>query len=319
MGTVEHDKPFVAVDWGTSSFRLWQLSQHGEILSQTQGPYGMSTLKPAEFPGVLASNLDKLGIASDLPVLICGMAGAAQGWFEAPYITISENLNTLGRHSVQLPAPHEHVFILPGVKQLQPPNVMRGEETQLLGLLKQHPEFGGVVCLPGTHSKWVRIEKGVIQEFTTCMTGELYALLTEQSVLRHSVAVDELTDVAGRNGEELTDTSAERAFADTVSEFIKAPASVAERLFDIRTSSLLNNAKPTVLAARLSGMLLGFELAATKRYWEQSDVALIGDSAICERYSTAMKQVNVNAAVYSAEALTLEGLCAAFKTSPLSI
>ena len=121
------------------------------------------------------------------PVLICGMAGARQGWVEAPYLKTPTRLDALHEGAVRVDAGAD-IRILPGIAQARAdrPDVMRGEETQLLGVLD--PGFAGLVCIPGTHSKWIRIEAGEIVEFATYMTGELFSVISQHSILSHAVA-----------------------------------------------------------------------------------------------------------------------------------
>jgi 2-dehydro-3-deoxygalactonokinase len=111
---------FVAVDWGTTGFRLWVMDAGGKILNATQGPFGMSRLKPDAFGRVLEESLNTLGVDEDVPVVICGMAGAAQGWYEAPYLTAPTQLEILGQQAVVVPNTRRRVRILPGVKQMNP-------------------------------------------------------------------------------------------------------------------------------------------------------------------------------------------------------
>src|SRR5690606_33559042 len=152
---------------------------------------GMGKLSGAEFPAALAevaARLDPSG--SRLEVLICGMAGARQGWMEAPYLEAPTDLRQLGAGAVRPTMPDGTLTaaILPGVCQKQGgEDVMRGEETQLLGLAVLSPGYGGLVCMPGTHSKWALLDGTRIQRFTTAMTGELFDLLKTHSVLRHSL------------------------------------------------------------------------------------------------------------------------------------
>jgi len=132
---------FVAVDWGTTDFRLWVMDAGGQILKNTQGPFGMSRLKPEDFGRILEESLNTLGVDEDVPVVICGMAGAAQGWCEAPYLTAPTQLEILGQQAVVVPNTLRCIRILPGVKQMNPANVMRGEETQIAGDFASKPRF----------------------------------------------------------------------------------------------------------------------------------------------------------------------------------
>ena len=179
---------FVAVDWGTSSFRGWLMSAKGDVLAESRGSEGMLHCAGTGFAPVLRDHLAKLGAPQEMPVLICGMAGARQGWVEAPYLNTPTRLDALHEGAVRVDAGSStDIRILPGIAQARAdrPDVMRGEETQLLGMID--PGFTGLVCIPGTHSKWVRIEAGAIVEFATYMTGELFSVISQHSILSHAV------------------------------------------------------------------------------------------------------------------------------------
>lgn len=291
-------RPFVAVDWGTTSFRLWSLSSQGEVVERSNGPFGMSGLKKSDFAKVLDENLVKLGIPADTPVVICGMAGAAQGWIEVPYMSTSEDVFSIGRHAVRVPEEIREVYILPGVMQLEPSNVMRGEETQILGLLATQPDFKGTVCMPGTHTKWVQIHNGCIDSFSTCMTGELFALLSEHSVLKHSMASSGWDEIA---------------FEKALLDVMDSPTRLAERLFGIRAATLLDDQSSETARARLSGMLIGLELAAMRLFWAAGNIAIIGEPSLCQTYSAALDLQHAESHSLDAEAMTLRGLITAYK------
>lgn len=215
---------FIAVDWGTSSFRLWVVGARGEVLASADAPFGMSRLKRSDFANVLEETLTKLRIGPDVPAVICGMAGAAQGWCEAPYLSVPTQLDELGNGAVKVRGSLRDVRILPGVKQRSPANVMRGEETQIAGFLCQQPEFEGTVCLPGTHTKWVHVSDATIQDFETCMTGEQFAMFSERSVLSHSMILDGWSAPS---------------FDEAVKTAAEDPASVSRRFFSIRANMLI--------------------------------------------------------------------------------
>ncbi|MFK7889746.1 MAG: 2-dehydro-3-deoxygalactonokinase [Granulosicoccus sp.] len=291
------NKPVVLVDWGTSSLRVWCISANGNIVDRFSGPLGLSGLARDDFERVLEEQLSNLCVGSEVPAVICGMAGAAQGWYEAPYISTPCTLSGLGRSAVKVPSAKRDVWILPGIMQLTPGNVMRGEETQLLGLHGVQPDFNGVVCLPGTHSKWVRVQEGRVEQFTTCMTGEFFGLLSQQSVLKHSVDGDGWNDTA---------------FNTAVSEMIATPEKFADTLFSLRADRLLADLSPAEARGRLSGLLVGIELAATRAYWSENPVALLGDSSLCSHYAAALTLQAVSIESIESEATTIAGLCAAF-------
>jgi 2-dehydro-3-deoxygalactonokinase len=173
---------------------------------------------------------------------------------------------------------------------------MRGEETQIAGLLARDPGFDGTVCLPGTHSKWAHVSAGEVVSFTTAMTGEIFALLADRSVLRHSVAAEGWS---------------EPDFTDAVEETLARPERLAARLFGIRAEALLEGLAPDRARARLSGLLIGAELAATRPHWLGRAVALVGAPALNVAYASALALCGITATRLEATALTLAGLAAA--------
>ncbi|MBO6882464.1 MAG: 2-dehydro-3-deoxygalactonokinase [Marivita sp.] len=289
---------WLAVDWGTSHLRVWAMTQGGTLQTRRSNDAGMGTLSRDGFePALLDLAGDLLG-AGKTPVIVCGMAGSRQGWAEAKYVPTPCTPPGIDRATyVPTSDPRLSVHILPGVKQTNPADVMRGEETQIAGFLALNPKFDGVICLPGTHTKWVHISAGEIVSFRTYMTGEMFALLSQQSVLRHTVTGDGW-DVS--------------TFADAVSNGMSNPAELAARLFSIRAEGLLNDLHADQARARLSGLLIGAELAAARPYWLGQHVALIGDDKLCKAYADALGAQGLPVERTDAERMTLEGLKAAY-------
>ena len=277
---------WIAVDWGTSYLRAWLMDAQDKVIERRQSDAGMAKLARGAFAGALE---DLVG-PFDGPVVACGMVGSRQGWAEAPYATApckppsAASSTSVGR-----------VRILPGIKQTKPADVMRGEETQIAGYLDKNPDFDGVICLPGTHTKWVHISAGEIVSFRTSMTGELFALLADKSVLRHSVGTG-------------WDQS---AFTEAVSETLSRPEGLAAALFNIRASGLLTEPKPDTARARLSGLLIGAELAAMRPYWLGQNVTLVGAADLSAAYAAALKVQGVTAQIANGDDMTLQGLVAA--------
>ena len=289
---------WLAVDWGTSHLRVWAMTQGGTVQTRRVSDAGMGTLGRDGFEPALLDLAGDLLDTGKTPVVVCGMAGSRQGWAEAKYVPTPCTPPGIDRAThVPIRDPRLSVHILPGVKQTNPADVMRGEETQIAGFLALNPKFDGVICLPGTHTKWVHISAGEIVSFRTFMTGELFALLSQQSVLRHTVAGDGW------------DAS---TFADAVSNGMSNPAELAARLFSIRAEGLLNDLHADQARARLSGLLIGAELAAARPYWLGQHVALIGDDKLCKAYADALGAQGLPVERTDAERMTLEGLKAAY-------
>jgi len=255
----------------------------------------MGTLEPAGFEPALLAQAEPWMGAGPVDVLMCGMVGSRQGWAEAPYRPVP--CAPLGPEHGR-PATRDkrlRVRIIPGLKQTSPADVMRGEETQIAGFLATHANFDGVLCLPGTHTKWVQVSAGEVVSFRTFMTGEMFALLSRQSVLRHSV---------GKGWDD-------DAFAEAVGGTLARPDSLAQRLFTIRAEGLLSGAEPKRATAMLSGLLLGAELAASRPYWLGQRVAVIGATDPSRSYIAALRLQGVDPEVADGDAMVLAGLVAA--------
>lgn len=286
------DVAWIAVDWGTTQLRAWLMRRDGTVVDRRQSGQGMGTLERDGFEPALRA---LVGDVLPVPVLCCGMVGSRQGWAEATY-TATPCPPPAAAEAVQVPDVGLNVRILPGVKQAKPADVMRGEETQIAGYLATYPGFDGVICLPGTHTKWVHVSAGEIVSFRTAMTGEMFALLSTQSVLRHSVG-------GGWD---------KGSFDAGVDQAISKPEALAASLFSLRAEGLLDGLNPDAARARLSGLLIGAELAAMKPYWLGQQVAMIGAEALSRAYITALEAQGVPTHMAGAEEMTLAGLTAAY-------
>src|SRR5262245_21535309 len=243
------------------------MSADGKALAESRGSEGMLHCAGTGFAPVLGDHLARLGAPAGAPVLICGMAGARQGWAEAPYLKTPTRLDALHEGAIRIDVPGD-IRILPGIAQarVDRPDVMRGEETQLLGVTE--PGFSGLVCIPGTHSKWIRIDAGRVVEFSTYMTGELFSVISQHSLLAHAVE----TAVAPADSE---------AFRDGVARALAEPTALTASLFRLRAAQLLGFEQRADGAARLSGLLIGAELAdAARRFGPIRAVRLIAAGAL---------------------------------------
>ncbi|PJI85152.1 2-dehydro-3-deoxygalactonokinase [Yoonia maricola] len=288
---------WIAVDWGTSNMRAWAMSASGTVLAEARSDQGMGQLSPDAFePALLAAIGD--WIAGPTTVIACGMVGSRQGWIEAPYASVP--CTTLPERLVIAPTTHPDltVHVIPGIKQTQPADVMRGEETQISGFLARNPGWDGVICLPGTHTKWVHISADEVVSFQTFMTGELFDTISKQTVLRHAIAADGWDDAA---------------FAEGLDQSLSRPERLAARLFSLRANSLLNGLSGDAARAQLSGLLIGAELVAAKPYWLGQQIAVIGESRLSTLYIKALASQAVPATQVNAAATTLAGLTAAYK------
>ncbi len=290
----------IAVDWGTSSFRAWRLADgDGRVLDERTAPDGLLSSR-GRFEDVLVRHLEGW---IDADVLLGGMVGSRNGWVEVPYVEAPAGVEALaaGLASVDVPRlPGRRVRIAPGVCQRgSTPEVMRGEEVQIVGLLDALPEGDAhTVCLPGTHSKWVRVEHGRITSFRTAMTGELYALLRTHSLL--AALMPAMPDSDADDGAAL-DAGAAAATRD--------PVPLASRLFGVRTRGLFGELPAAQAASYLSGLLIGDELHGwiSAMAPQGEAVHLVGGSALTARYARALQALGVASRVHP-ETLAARGL-----------
>lgn len=306
---------WIAVDWGSSNLRAWALDKQGNVLASNSSEKGMLALSPADYEAELYRVVDGwLPANRPITVMVCGMAGARQGWQEAAYLATPTRLDQLSQGAVMPPLsnPRLRVYLLPGLSQNASANfdVMRGEECQLAGLVAQTPGLNGLVCLPGTHAKWATLVDGAVSHFATFLTGELYQLLAQQSVLKHSIGKDSLNEQACKE-----------AFVTAVQQANEAPQTFSNRLFQLRAQDLLDNSLPSgqarsgVLAARLSGLAIGLELAgACEQVAPGEPITLIGNDTLCQRYALALEALGYHCHLMDGEAAVLAGLALAYRT-----
>ena len=287
----------IAADWGTSNLRVWGMDHQGNVINNIANGKGMSSLKPSEFEtyfiGLIGNWLPKEENVR-CPIIICGMAGAKTGWKEAAYLTAPcPPINKEKIIQIETEDQRISVSIVPGIMQKSPPDVMRGEETQIAGYLSKNPDFDGIICLPGTHTKWAHISAGEIVSFKTFMTGEIFLSLSERSILKSSVQSNDFDP-----------TSFIKAFEDTYSN----PALLSSKLFGLRAADLLENTSTKFLKSKLSGYLIGSELAGAKSYWLGQNIVMIGNDDLCVLYEKALKKLGLNTTIENTQNVTLNGL-----------
>jgi 2-dehydro-3-deoxygalactonokinase len=267
----------IALDWGTSSLRAYWLDA-GRIRESQAQPWGVRHLPEGGFSGALA---DITAGWPRLPRLACGMVGSRQGWLEVPYLELPADTAQLGRALRSVRANDDlDVHIVCGLRNAHGPDVMRGEETQLIGALALQPALAAhsTWILPGTHSKWVSVREAAVIDFCTLMTGELFGLLQQHSILAAG-AQDAATDP--------------KAFArGVIAARDSGAAGALSRLFSAR-ALMLDGALPAAsVPDYLSGLLIGEELRsalATERFRCAAPIQLIGDAALCARYRAAAR------------------------------
>jgi 2-dehydro-3-deoxygalactonokinase len=273
----------IAVDWGTTSARAYRLGAGGAVLDARAAPLGISQVKGG-YPAALAALVGDWA-GDPAPRLACGMIGSRQGWVEAPYVPCPSTLAALARGIVR--TADGALAIVPGVACRDAdgvPDVMRGEETQIAGAIAD--DAGATLAiLPGTHSKWALVRDGGIAAFATHMTGEVYAVLREHSILGRTLAPAD-----GR--------FAAAAFARGARRGLARGGDLLHGLFGARTLPLMGELDARDAGDFLSGLLIGSEIAAG-RDWARVHGAppgpalLVGEGALCERYAAALREAGI--------------------------
>ncbi len=268
----------------------------GNVLAQRTTHHGVERLAGGGFASALARLTDGWPVLPDTPVVTCGMIGARHGLADVPYKAVP--CAPLSDGFVTVADDARALHIIPGLSQKNPPDVMHSEHAQIAGFLALNPGWDGVICVPGAHSKWAQISAGEIVSFQTFMTGELFDMLANTSALRDSVSGDGWDD---------------QAFSDAVSDSISRPERLAAFLFGIRAADLLEATPPAPSRSRLSGILIGAELAAARPYWLGQNIAILAAGTQASHYATALKAQGVPATIADAQRMTLAGLTAAYR------
>ncbi|WP_110692671.1 2-dehydro-3-deoxygalactonokinase [Salinicola halophyticus] len=307
----------IVIDWGTSNFRAFLVDTiSGEVLDSRRSASGLRALSHSEFPHYCASQTDDWrngdsaasgadGAASGVdgaasgakkvPVYLAGMVGSARGWFEAPQLELPVTAADLADNVVAAPG-LDNVWIVPGVKQVTPEHVdvMRGEEVQAFGALALAGVDSGDCCLPGTHSKWARLDAGRMVEFTTVMTGELY-----HAVRFHTLPGEPARDEAPFD---------EAAFRLGVSR-AGCPGGVMHALFEARSRHLYAGLEAGQVGSFLSGVLIGEEVHAMRQARPGLEVVrLIGAESLRESYTIALEAAGLRVEAIDSDRATLAGV-----------
>lgn len=278
-------QPLVAVDWGTSSLRAARIAADGTVLEERASARGILTVPAGGFQRVLQEACGDW-LAGDALCLVSGMAGSRQGWREAPYVACPAGFAEVAAQLTWIEP--GRIALVPGLcrETRGVPDVMRGEEVQVFGALDLLGMREAALVLPGTHSKRVRVEDGRIVAFTTFMTGEVYALLRQHSILARTLPADE-------------PPLDEEAFARGVLHAREAEG-LLQAAFSARTLALFERLAPSALASYLSGLVIGEELRASGPSGEP--VVLVGSAALTARYALALRTLGQEARALGPEA-----------------
>lgn len=292
---------FLACDWGTTNLRAWIVDDRGRPLAGRDFPLGVSRLQAGEAERRFLDEVRPAMDAQALPALLCGMIGSNLGWRAVPYERAPVDLAGLAARLTRVEAPEGEVRLVPGVRGeglSGAPEVMRGEETQVLGWLSLDPARARgrwIICHPGTHAKWVIVEDGRIVRFLTAMTGELYDVLRKHSVLR------------GEAGD--PDPA---AFALGLANAGEGDA-LSTRLFSARTRVVADGLSAGGALSYLSGLLIGAEVAGLPPLLSVqagAAVAVVGEPVLGDLYETALTRRGFEVSRHDGDAAVIAGLTA---------
>ena len=285
----------LAVDWGTSSLRGALLDTTGAVLQAREFPLGILAVAPGEFEHVFNTCFGDWMQTPRLRCLISGMAGSRQGWQEAPYCPCPAGFAELGPHLLWLQP--GRIALVPGLSSIDAghtPDVMRGEEVQIFGALQITGRDTATLVLPGTHSKWAQVQCGRVTRFETFMTGEVFALLSQHSILAKTLDLKGEFDHA--------------AFVQGI-DHSQQTGSLLHHLFAVRTLGLMEHLSSQALPSFLSGLLIGEELRSQRQTVQNGPVIVIGSSALTMRYTLALEHLHIDCEALDAQA-TWTGLWA---------
>ncbi len=296
---------FIAGDWGTTHLRLFLCDRDGHVLDAKTGP-GVSGVRDqvgATFLGLVKSWDDAHG---PLPTVLCGMVGSTIGWREVPYVTCPARPEAIARNALRFAVEGRPIAIAPGLScrnRLLAPDMIRGEETQILGALQCAPMLATgrhFLCMPGTHTKWVSLKDGIVEHFLTAVTGELFDILHNHSVL---VNADKTSEVVGG-------TEFARALDQTK---MYPDAELIHLLFEVRSRQLKGQLKRKDASAYLSGLIIGQDVSGAKRFFradlaEAKQVVVVGSPKLGDLYAQALKTRDLPVLRIDGEAASLAGL-----------
>ncbi len=303
---MQQDKVYIAGDWGTTNLRLSLVdSIDGHCIAKSAGP-GIGAISS----DAIADMLDGMTEAwvHDYGVkraVLCGMVGSNIGWTDAGYVDCPLPLEQLQRQFVETSSTNLQVSIVPGIRCRNPigaVDIMRGEETQLLGALSKNPnlyEGNQLVCMPGTHSKWVFMQDSVVENFTTSVSGELFSILAKHSVLARGAEPDYLSSQAFSNG---VLRSAENMHVD-----------LNHLLFETRSRQIAGQLVKEDAQSFLSGLIIGRDIMGARRMFADvcpaSDaITFISNPKLNGLYQHACDRLNITCETLDGDHLTRAGI-----------
>ena len=288
----------VAVDWGSSRFRAYLLDDNGNLLDRLENEQGIFCHRQGGYEETLYHACDKwLKRNHKIPILMAGMIGSRDGWFEARYLPCPVSIRHLSNNIIQVSDIHSHpVYIVPGISACSSsrlPDVIRGEETSIFGVIDQSVDNNLLACVPGTHSKWIRVENNQITCFSTFMTGEVFA------AVHHCGSISSLLDEC---------VSDKNTFLEGIS-VSQGDGGLLHHLFSIRSRAVSARNGLNLNTSYLSGLLIGAEIkSALDLYPGVTDIVIIGTDALIHDYGLAFSALGISVSPSTSEKAFVKGL-----------
>lgn len=292
----------IAVDWGTTNLRAYALDSSGRILNSLAQPRGVLTLAREDYRGIVEGLIREFAPGGQgVPVLLAGMVGSNRGWIETPYVPCPVFLDELADELVPIEGLSTPAFLVPGVSSAEDemPDVMRGEETQIFGALAMLGErfvTPGMLCLPGTHTKWATADEGGIVSFRTTMSGELFDLIQRHSILAQTLA---------GNGPIPFDPIAFEEGADMAFEGL-----LLSGLFSVRARAILTDMPPAYAHNFVSGLIIGADVAEGADAESEDPLLVVASEDVARRYAHALKAYDIEVTAVDAARAFVAGAIA---------
>jgi 2-dehydro-3-deoxygalactonokinase len=286
----------ICIDWGTTNFRAYLVDTlSGNCLSECHSEQGLLSLKPSQFAEYCQAQVGHWRVEAGTPIYLSGMVGSDKGWASAPQLDVPVSSQSLARELLVAPG-MENAWIVPGAKIVSEHHVdvMRGEEVQILGAMALHGVGRQVCCLPGTHSKWASADSHSISHFSTSISGELYSLLLNHSLLGRPAQADA--------------AFSENAFRLGVGRS-SSDEGLLHALFEARSRFLYAGLTAAEIPSFISGVVIGEEVGRMRTVYPRlNSLLLVCSKVLFQPYSIALKINDIQSTWIDSEAATLAGM-----------
>ncbi len=285
---------FIVIDWGTSNFRAVLIDKYFKEIDSISTNDGMLTLKQNEFHPFLLRKLHKwLSKDKNIKIFMSGMVGSINGWLETKYLLCEVHLDDLVQNLVQIPNIDEKIYIVPGIKIEKNGmiDLMRGEEVQVFGALKYLDIKDAILILPGTHSKWVKVKNNKIVDFITNMTGEVFSVMSSNTILAKSIKFKELDEEAFEKGMKLS----------------LFEGGLLNHMFQARTQAF--NIGENGVYSFLSAIIIGNEIKQMNSLFSSfKSVVIVGTSELNNLYKKILNIYDIKVTIVNAKLATNESM-----------